>query len=348
MPKHRWWEELSDKEIADLEDAFPPPKPKPEKDVPADAIERFLQRRVPPPSPQQTAAQQINQAFEPAPTPPLPDVLERFLQRQPPPGAVPRPQFLGPGAALAARFQGIVPSSIIPQKPIFTQEAFDRAFRANLDERFSRPFGPDADPDRFTIEKAATGLIGAIPGGFTGALAASFAARDQGGNLLDQFAAIPGGAIEGAQQLSRTAVEEDLLGLQGIPPTDLELELPPVTTPWWQDMPGGIGMFAGMDVWMRQGNLLPDVTPQIQLALGWADTDMLELGYIFDEATNKWILPDSEDLGEAQAGLAGAGFGARARRPGGGGGGFGGFARGGGFPSSPRAVQGVGLTNWRI
>ena len=101
-------------------------------------------------------------------------------------------------------------------------------------------------------------------------------------------------------------------------------------------------MFAGMEDWIDQGNLLPDVSPQIQLALGMSDTDMLEAGYVFDEATNKWIIPESQSLGDAQAGLGGTGTG---------GSGSGGTGSGGGFNfqlPAARTARGLGLTNWRI
>ena len=287
-----------------------------------------------PPPPPPPPIEEEDRVLLPAPAVPQisqPDIIGRVLAQQPPPDIVER----------AIQRQ--------PQRPVFTQEAFDRAFRANLDERFSRPFGPDADPSRFTIEKAATGLIGAIPGGFAGALAGSFAAVEQGGNLVDQFAGAARGAVEGARQLSRTAVEEDLLGLQGLSPTEVDLETPATTRPWWWAFPGGLGTFEEIRQSLQAGVLIPDVTPQLQLALGFSDTDMLEAGYIFDEATNKWILPESQPLEDAQAGLGG--FGGGVRRTSGGGGGFNisfPSARGGSFPSSPRSAQGVGLTNWRI
>jgi hypothetical protein len=103
-------------------------------------------------------------------------------------------------------------------------------------------------------------------------------------------------------------------------------------------------MFAGMEDWMRQGNLLADITPQIQMALGLSDTDMLEAGYVWDEATNKWIIPESQSLEDAQAGLSGGVGGGRA-------GGTGAGGTGGGFNfqlPAARTARGLGLTNWRV
>ena len=100
-------------------------------------------------------------------------------------------------------------------------------------------------------------------------------------------------------------------------------------------------MFAGMEDWIAQGNLLPDVTPQIQIALGMTNTDMLAAGYVWDDATGKWIIPESQSIEDAQAGLGGTGGGGFA---GSGGGGFSNFQ----FPPSARTGSGLGLTNWRI
>lgn len=76
---------------------------------------------IQPLKPQQIAAQQLSQAFAPL-APAVPQIAQqqglapgefRAFQSFVPPVA-PAPQFLGPGAAQAARFQGIAPSATIP------------------------------------------------------------------------------------------------------------------------------------------------------------------------------------------------------------------------------------------
>lgn len=214
-------------------------------------------------------------------------------------------------------------------------------------------------PPQFDPVVPAIGSLRAAAGGFVGGALETGFAEIERGPAGEQFASFPqragdvagaalAGGIAGGIEAVNESLRESIFGPGA--GQQIDIEAPPVTTPWWQDMPGGIGMFAGMAEWMRQGNLLPDITPQIKLALGWSDTDMKELGYVFDEATNKWILPESEDIADAQAGLGGAGVGGGfapfSFNIGGGGGGGG----GGGFSPrpTPRTAQGVGLTNWRI
>ncbi len=152
-----------------------------------------------------------------------------------------------------------------------------------------------------------------------------------------------GGGIDAAQQ----SIQESITGEKV--EREIAIEGPANTDPWWKDFPGGLGTFDEIRQSLQAGVLIPDVTPQLQLALGFSDTDMREAGYVFDEATGKWILPDSQGLEDAQAGLgggggAGGGFAPFSFNLGGGGGGGGGFS----FPSTPRTAQGNGLTNWRI
>ena len=108
---------------------------------------------------QPTAAQQLSQAFEPEP-------LVRLTAgaATAPPAA---PQFLGPGAAQAARFKGITPSSILPQLPSQQKPVFPGtdAFNRVVNERF---FGTSD-----LLPKAVTGATKALFGPLTGPVVAA-------------------------------------------------------------------------------------------------------------------------------------------------------------------------------
>ena len=218
-----------------------------------------------------------------------------------------------------------------------------RAARADLLTNYQPPtpgnFLTQLDPNTPAMG-AFLQLIGGIgTSAVGGAVEGAFAEIERGPEgeqplgIIQRFGDVTGAALLGAFQ----GAQEAFLG----DPNTVDLEAPPVSTPWWQGMPGGPGMFAGMEDWIAQGNLLPDVTPQIQIALGMTNTDMLAAGYVWDDATGKWIIPESQSIEDAQAGLGGTGGGGFA---GSGGGGFSNFQ----FPPSARTGSGLGLTNWRI
>lgn len=245
-----------------------------------------------------------------------------FVPPQPPGAGLPNPPrrqdlaFLSPAAAQAARSQGIAPSAIIPpftiQQPP-SSPSLGRQLFPGLDTT------PPPLPENLVGSPAPPAPEGPAPPKLTF------------GQILGEFV---GRFTE--------------LGLRsgGLPPATAgpTVEIQPLRgEPWWLGMPGGPGLFDEVRMGLSQGKLIVDVTPQLQKALGWTDTAMRQAGYVFDSLSGKWVLPESEDIGAAQASLGGGGRG-----------GTGAGTRVGSpgvsvrFPSGARSAGGGGLINWRI
>ena len=331
------------------------------------------------PSPQQIAAQQINQAFQPAPTPPQPDVLDRFLQRQPPPGTVPRPLSAGPAFDLA-------PAQVEPIRRILGPTGG----RGGDPRQFGLgPPLPDQSPYRFggpllyqqsgeprnLIEGVGQGfqLGGAAARGFVSGALDVASAQARVNAETDRFfpfeaADVAGAALVGGLAGGTERVRERLAGFDlpsriiqreiGAPPRpgSEQAQLGPVAqvSAWFSGTSGEawqLGAFyRGIDPedrdppaivseWTR--NVLTNEYGEEELRVSPEDFEEV---YVWDPVTGFWIRRSPEEEIPLTGGFGGfGGFGRGAPRFSfGGGGGFGGFG-----PSAPRAPS-MGLVNWRI
>ena len=234
------------------------------------------------------------------------------------------PQFLGPGAAQAARFQGVSPNEIIPQVSI-NQLSVDNPPAMGA---FLQLIG----------DTAAGALGGALDVGF--AQANINAERDQ--NFIQEAADLAGaffaGGVAGGIDAAQASLQESITGIDPAQQT-INLGGPASDKEWWE-VEGGLGLYRFMRMQMQGGIIPQTFNLTMQQQFGYTNQEMIDRGYVFDENTNMWVFVPGEDLGDAQAGLGGGGY-----YPSGGGG-------GGGFnftyPTPARSAQGLGLTNWRI
>lgn len=177
--------------------------------------------------------------------------------------------------------------------------------------------------------------VGFLLGTGVGAAAGLYGGIEAGLSPEEVLQETAAGAVAGQQQLSRAAFDLDL-----DPSPQVDLGVPSGERPWWWDIPGGPGLWDEIRQASEAGFLYPIMPVSLQKGLGWTDTAMIDAGYTFDEATNKWVLAESESLEDAQAALGGAGYG------------YGQYPAYNinypAYPSPARSAQGMGLVNWRI
>ena len=215
-----------------------------------------------------------------------------------------------------------------------------RATRADF--LAERSIAPGPHPYAQVLSELAAGaayLTGFLPGGYVAAKASIEAGLPVGQVIENTFAGAGQGSTEFASEARARVLEE-------LSPQEIDINIPSGERPWWWDIPGGPGLWDEIRMASEAGFLYPVIPKSLQLGLGWTDTAMLQQGYGFDEATNKWVLAESDDLGDAQAALGNAGYGD-----------YGDYGYGQypsynvnypAYPSPSRSAQGLGLTNWRI
>ena len=280
----------------------------------------------------------------PPPAPPAPQQEGRFARREAilgrdAPAPPVDPSSFAPAFALLAQSPGAgaVFDSLQNAANNPVQTPGSRATRADfLEERSIAP-GPHVYATVLSeLAAGAAYLTGFLPGGYVGAKASIQAGLPVGQVIENTFAGAGQGSTGFAREARARVLEE-------LSPQEIDINIPSGERPWWWDIPGGPGLWDEIRMASEAGFLYPVIPQSLKIGLGWTDTAMLQAGYGFDEATNKWVLAESEDLGDAQANLGNAGYGDY---------GYGQYPSYNvnypAYPSPSRSAQGLGLTNWRI